>query len=221
MISLIISSLSLSFNIKRPYYYDRRIHNLGHLGFPGQIHAEGALLSTKIIDRLRYNGINIRKEIMKEYKNDKILDLCCGVGVSTMNNNIGIDTSPEMLKVARRINKEQNTNKRFYLGNAENFKPKQEFDIVSCMFAFHEMPLYAHNRIIEKDSIASAQREAKSGFGDDRVFIERYVEKSRHIEIQILGDSFGNVIHLGERECSIQRRHQKIIEESPSPRVSP
>ena len=72
-----------------------------------------------------------------------------------------------------------------------------------------------------KDSIASAQREAKSGFGDERVFIERYVEKSRHIEIQILGDSFGNVIHLGERECSIQRRHQKIIEESPSPRVSP
>tara|TARA_B100000902_G_scaffold396083_1_gene456179 strand:- start:8229 stop:8876 length:648 start_codon:yes stop_codon:yes gene_type:complete len=158
MISLIISSLSLSFNIKRPYYYDRRIHNLGHLGFPGQIHAEGALLSTKIIDRLRYNGINIRKEIMKEYKNDKILDLCCGVGVSTMNNNIGIDTSPEMLKVARRINKEQNTNKRFYLGNAENFKPKQEFDIVSCMFAFHEMPLYAHNRIIE-NALKIAKRE--------------------------------------------------------------
>ena len=59
-----------------------------------------------------------------------------------------------------------------------------------------------------------------SGFGDERVFIERYVEKSRHIEIQILGDSHGNVIHLGERECSIQRRHQKIIEESPSPRIT-
>ena len=72
-----------------------------------------------------------------------------------------------------------------------------------------------------KESIASAQREAKSGFGDERVFIERYVEKSRHIEIQILGDAHGNVVHLGERECSIQRRHQKIIEESPSPRVSP
>ena len=71
-----------------------------------------------------------------------------------------------------------------------------------------------------KDSIKSAQREAKSGFGDERVFIERYVEKSRHIEIQILGDSHGNIVHLGERECSIQRRHQKIIEESPSPRVS-
>ena len=81
-------------------------------------------------------------------------------------------------------------------------------------------------RIVEtkkdlKESILSAQREALSGFGDDRVFIERYVGSSRHIEIQILGDSHGNVIHLGERECSIQRRHQKIIEESPSPRVNP
>jgi propionyl-CoA carboxylase alpha chain len=81
-------------------------------------------------------------------------------------------------------------------------------------------------RIVEtkkdlKESILSAQREALSGFGDDRVFIERYVGSSRHIEIQILGDSHGNVVHLGERECSIQRRHQKIIEESPSPRVDP
>ena len=71
-----------------------------------------------------------------------------------------------------------------------------------------------------KESIVSAQREAKSGFNDERIFIERYVEKSRHIEIQILGDSKGNVVHLGERECSIQRRHQKIIEEAPSPRIS-
>ena len=71
-----------------------------------------------------------------------------------------------------------------------------------------------------KDSIESAQREALNGFNDERIFIERYVEKSRHIEIQILGDSHGNVVHLGERECSIQRRYQKIIEESPSPRVS-
>ena len=70
-----------------------------------------------------------------------------------------------------------------------------------------------------KEAIAGAQREAKTGFGDDRVFIERYVPVSRHIEIQILGDTYGNIVHLGERECSIQRRHQKIIEESPSPRV--
>ena len=80
-------------------------------------------------------------------------------------------------------------------------------------------------RIVEdkkdlKEAIAGAQREALTGFGDDRVFIERYVASSRHIEIQILGDSYGNVVHLGERECSIQRRHQKIIEESPSPRVN-
>ena len=71
-----------------------------------------------------------------------------------------------------------------------------------------------------QESLEGAKREALSGFGDERVFIERYVEKSRHIEIQILGDSHGNVIHLGERECSIQRRHQKIIEESPSPRIT-
>ena len=80
-------------------------------------------------------------------------------------------------------------------------------------------------RIVHKskdlnEAINSAQREAKSGFGDERIFIERYLEKSRHIEIQILGDKHGNIVHLGERECSIQRRHQKIIEESPSPRIS-
>ena len=70
------------------------------------------------------------------------------------------------------------------------------------------------------ESLMAAKREAKAGFRDDRVFFERYIEKSRHIEIQILGDAHGNVVHLGERECSIQRRHQKIIEESPSPRIS-
>ncbi len=77
-------------------------------------------------------------------------------------------------------------------------------------------------RIVESaddlaDAVQSAQREALSGFGDETVFLERYVASSRHIEIQILGDAHGNVVHLGERECSIQRRHQKIVEESPSP----
>tara|TARA_Y100000591_G_scaffold333389_1_gene376984 strand:+ start:14325 stop:14951 length:627 start_codon:yes stop_codon:yes gene_type:complete len=141
-----------------PYYYDRRIHNLGHLGFPGKIHAESALMSTRVIDIIRYNGINIRREIMKDYKNDKVLDLCCGVGVSTLPNNIGIDTSPEMLKVARRLNKDYDTNKKFYLGNAEIYKPKEEIDVVTCMFAFHEMPKYAHENIIE-NAISIAKKE--------------------------------------------------------------
>ncbi|MDR3439242.1 acetyl-CoA carboxylase biotin carboxylase subunit [Telmatospirillum sp.] len=67
------------------------------------------------------------------------------------------------------------------------------------------------------DGFISATNEAKSSFADDRVFIEKYIEHPRHIEIQVLGDSFGHVIYLGERECSIQRRHQKVIEEAPSP----
>jgi acetyl/propionyl-CoA carboxylase alpha subunit len=69
------------------------------------------------------------------------------------------------------------------------------------------------------DALAAAQREARAGFGDDRVFCERYVERPRHVEIQLLADARGDVVHLGERECSIQRRHQKILEESPSPGV--
>jgi propionyl-CoA carboxylase alpha chain len=66
------------------------------------------------------------------------------------------------------------------------------------------------------EAVAAARREAAGAFGDDRVFLERYVARARHVEIQILGDHHGGLVHLGERECSIQRRHQKIIEESPS-----
>ena len=68
-----------------------------------------------------------------------------------------------------------------------------------------------------REGFRSAVNEAVSSFGDDRVFIEKFVEEPRHIEIQVLADSFGNTVHLGERECSIQRRHQKVIEEAPSP----
>ncbi|MCB1495762.1 MAG: acetyl/propionyl/methylcrotonyl-CoA carboxylase subunit alpha [Bauldia sp.] len=69
------------------------------------------------------------------------------------------------------------------------------------------------------EGFASSQSEARSSFGDDRILIERFVESPRHVEIQVLGDKYGNLIHLGERECSIQRRNQKIIEEAPSPAV--
>jgi propionyl-CoA carboxylase alpha chain len=70
------------------------------------------------------------------------------------------------------------------------------------------------------EGFTSCRNEARNSFGDDRVFIEKFVEEPRHIEIQVLGDSHGNVVFLNERECSIQRRHQKVIEEAPSPFIS-
>ena len=68
-----------------------------------------------------------------------------------------------------------------------------------------------------KEGFLSAKSEAMTSFGDDRIFIEKFIEQPRHIEIQVLGDKHGNIIYLGERECSIQRRHQKVVEEAPSP----
>jgi propionyl-CoA carboxylase alpha chain len=79
----------------------------------------------------------------------------------------------------------------------------------------------AHSTAEVAEGFARARSEAKSSFGDDRVFIEKFIENPRHVEIQVLGDKHGHVIHLGERECTIQRRNQKVVEEAPSPLLDP
>jgi propionyl-CoA carboxylase alpha chain len=122
-------------------------------------------------------------------------------GVSTIPGyNQAIDTSEQAVEIARGI------------GYPVMIKASAGGGGKGLRVAFNDRE--AH------DGFASCRSEALSSFGDDRVFIEKYVLEPRHIEIQILGDAHGNVVYLHERECSIQRRHQKVIEEAPSPFIS-
>jgi propionyl-CoA carboxylase alpha subunit len=119
-------------------------------------------------------------------------------GVSTVPGHLGIiDTEEDALRIAERI------------GYPVMIK-------ASAGGGGKGMRI-AHSPSEVRDGFARARSEAKSSFGDDRVFLEKFIVNPRHIEIQVLGDKLGNVIHLGERECSIQRRNQKVIEEAPSP----
>jgi acetyl-CoA carboxylase biotin carboxylase subunit len=117
-------------------------------------------------------------------------------------------------------------------GTTEALKSLEEAEAVAAQTGFPVLLKAAAGgggkgmRVIERiqdlrEGLERAKGEALTAFGDDRVYVEKYLRDPRHIEIQILADNFGNVVHLGERECSIQRRHQKLIEESPSPVLTP
>lgn len=117
-------------------------------------------------------------------------------------------------------------------GTAEALKDATEAAAIAATFGYPVLLKAAAGgggkgmRIVHQESelesaLASAQREARNAFGDDAVYVEKYIDGPRHVEIQVLADTHGNVLHLGERECSLQRRHQKMLEEAPSPVVSP
>ncbi len=137
-----------------PYYYNPKIHSLGNIGLGGKIHALAAPFARRIIDQISYKGVNIREDIMSDYSDYKVLDLCCGIGDSTPKFGTGIDTSKEMINVANFVNRDSN----FIVANAETYRPETPFDIVTCMFAFHEMPLSAQCRVIE-NAIEIAKEE--------------------------------------------------------------
>jgi ubiquinone/menaquinone biosynthesis C-methylase UbiE len=153
---LLILTANTATTAKSKYYYNRRIHNFGNIGLGGQLHSLVAPYATKLIDDKCYNSVNIRQAILSSYNQDfynkhervpKLIDLCCGTGSSTATNQLGIDSSLPMLSVAKAQLSKSNT--KFIKGNAENYGQPQEFDTATLMFAFHEMPNYAHHKIIK------------------------------------------------------------------------
>ena len=153
-----IHTIKIPTTSKTKYYYDPRIHNFGNVGLGGQLHSLLAPYATRMIDNKCYNSVNIRQLILSKYNQDfykkhekipKLIDLCCGTGTSTYTNQLGIDTSKEMINAAILSKTQTQTQTQFNIGNAENYGQEDEFDTATIMFAFHEMPNYAHHKIIK------------------------------------------------------------------------
>jgi len=150
---IIYSYIGMIISPNVPYWNNRNIHNLGNTGALGNLHAMTAPIMTKFIDRAAYGGRNIREEVYNTFEGD-VLDMCCGTGFSTKPGSTGIDTSLEML----RFSKIFNPGSEYLYGNAERFGKDDEFDVVSIMFAFHEMPTSAHQKII-RNAIRVARKK--------------------------------------------------------------
>jgi len=101
------------------------------------------------------------------------------------------------------------------------FQHQDTLDLIFITIGGGKGMRIAHNEAEVREGFVLSKNEAKSSFGDDRMLVEKFVVKPRHIEIQILRDAHGNGVYLNERECSIQRRNQKVIEEAPSPFLDP
>ena len=128
------------------YWRDPRIHNFGNVGVRGALHAALAPLSTRIIDHVAYNGSDVRAELLEAHvaPNDAVVDFCCGVGFSTRARATGVDTSDQMLAVARA----RRSDALFVSGNAETWGDDDAYDVATCFFAMHEMPRGARRRVL-------------------------------------------------------------------------
>ena len=200
-----------------------------YINIGGQTSSESYLVISKIIDALKksnadavhpgYGFLSENVQFRDEVHNSgKIFIGPPSQAISLMGDKIeskkiaksaGVSVVPGGLNVIKNIDKAILEAKK--IGYPLMVKASAGGGGKGMRIAFNEKELV--------ENFSSAINEAKSSFGDERVFIEKFIEFPKHIEIQILGDQFGNFVHLGERECSIQRRHQKVIEEAPSPFV--
>ena len=197
-----------------------------YINIGGNTSAESYLKIDKIITAIKKTGaeavhpgygflsenVNFRDEVQKIGKifigppSEAISSMGDKIESKKIAKSAGVSVVPGGLEIIPNIKEAINQGKT--IGYPIMVKASAGGGGKGMRIAFNEMEL--------KDNFNSAINEAKSSFGDDRVFIEKFIEFPKHIEVQVLGDQFGNFIHLGERECTIQRRHQKVIEEAPS-----